>query len=212
MNVFLTGGTGYIGSRLIPALQARGHVIRALVRQGSEDKLPATVEKIFGDPLRIDSYTDKIPPADTFVHLIGTPHPSPAKAKQFQEIDLVSIQVAAKAACEAGVRHFVYLSVAHPASLMQAFIAVRTQGEALLRETGIPATFVRPWYVLGPGHWWPYAILPVYWVMELIPPTRESARRLGLVTIAQMVRALVWAVENPPDQVRILDVPQIRRL
>ena len=60
MNVFLTGGTGYIGSRLIPALQARGHVIRALVRQGSEDKLPATVEKIFGDPLRIDSYTDQI--------------------------------------------------------------------------------------------------------------------------------------------------------
>jgi len=212
MNVFLTGGTGYIGSRLIPALEARGHVIRALVRQGSEGKLPATLEKIFGDPLRIDSYTDKIPPADTFVHLIGTPHPSPAKAKQFQEIDLVSIQVAAKVAREAGVRHFVYLSVAHPASMMQAFIAVRTQGEALLRETGIPATFVRPWYVLGPGHWWPYAILPVYWVMELIPSTRESARRLGLVTIAQMVRALVWAVENPPDQVRILDVPQIRRL
>ena len=54
--------------------------------------------------------------------------------------------------------------------------------------------------------------MPVYWVMELIPSTRESARRLGLVTIAQMVRALVWAVENPPDQVRILDVPQIRRL
>jgi len=146
------------------------------------------------------------------VHLIGTPHPSPAKAKQFQEIDLVSIQVAAKAACEAGVRHFVYLSVAHPASMEQAFIAVRAQGEALLRETGIPATFVRPWYVLGPGHWWPYAILPVYWVMELIPSTRESARRLGLVTIAQIVRVLVWAVEIPPNQVRILDVPQIRRL
>ena len=212
MNVFLTGGTGYIGSRLIPALQARGHVTRVLLRRGSERKLPATVEKSFGDPLRIDSYTDKIPPADTFVHLIGTPHPSPAKAKQFQEIDLVSIQVAAKAARDAGMRHFVYLSVAHPAAMMQAFIDVRTQGEALLRETGIPVTFVRPWYVLGPGHWWPYAILPVYWVMELIPSTCESARRLGLVTIAQMVRALVWAVENPPDQVRILDVPQIRRL
>ena len=212
MNVFLTGGTGYIGSRLIPALQARGHVIRALVRQGSERKLSATAQKIFGDPLRINSYTDKIPAADTSVHLIGTPHPSPAKATQFQEIDLVSIQVAAKAARDAGVRHFVYLSVAHPASMMQAFIAVRRQGEALLRETGIPVTFVRPWYVLGPGHWWPYAILPVYWLMELIPSTRESARRLGPVTIAQMVRALVWAVENPPDQVRILDVPQIRRL
>lgn len=165
---------------------------------------------MIADPLAT-GYSSQIPPADTFVHLIGTPHPSPAKAKQFQEIDLVSIQVASKAAREAGVRHFVYLSVAHPSSMMQAFIAVRMQGEALLRETGIPTTFVRPWYVLGPGHWWPYAILPVYWVMELIPSTRESAQRLGLVTIGQIIRALVWAVENPPEQIRILDVPEIRK-
>lgn len=82
----------------------------------------------------------------------------------------------------------------------------------MLRETSIPSTFVRPWYVLGPGHRWPYAILPVYWVMELLPSTRESARRLGLISIAQMVRGLVWAVENPPEQIRILGVPEMRSL
>ena len=81
----------------------------------------------------------------------------------------------------------------------------------MLRESGLPVTFVRPWYVLGPGHWWPYAIIPIYWIMELIPSTRQSARRLALVNIGQMIRALVWAVENPPDKIRILDVPQIRR-
>ncbi|MGH8092569.1 MAG: SDR family oxidoreductase [Chthoniobacterales bacterium] len=211
MNVFLTGGTGYIGSRLIPALQARGHEVRALVRPGSQKKLPSGVPTVVGDPLRMDSYTNEIAPADTFVHLIGTPHPSPAKTKQFQEIDLVSIQVASKAAREAGVRHFVYLSVAYPARMMQAFIAVRQQGEAMLRATGLPVTFVRPWYVLGPGHRWPYAILPVYWVMKLLPSTRESAIRLDLVTIQQMIRALVWAVENPPEHERIVDVPQLRQ-
>ena len=139
MNVFVTGGSGYIGSRLVPALQVRGHQVRALVRPGAERKLPPNVEKILGDPLRIDSYTEEIPPADTFVHLIGTPHPSPAKAKQFREIDLVSIQVAAKAARESGVRHFIYLSVAHPASMMQGFIAVRMEREAMLRASGLPA-------------------------------------------------------------------------
>ncbi len=40
--------------------------------------------------------------------------------------------------------------------------------------------------------------------------TRETARRLGLVTLAQMVDALVWAVEHPPEGVRIVDVPAIR--
>jgi nucleoside-diphosphate-sugar epimerase len=97
-NVFITGGTGYIGSRLIPALQALGHQVRVLVRSGSEKKLPPNVETIQGHALIADSYTDHISPADTFLHLIGTPHPSPAKAKQFQEIDLVSIEVATKAA------------------------------------------------------------------------------------------------------------------
>ena len=31
MNIFVTGGTGYIGSRVIPELLARGHTVRALV-------------------------------------------------------------------------------------------------------------------------------------------------------------------------------------
>jgi uncharacterized protein YbjT (DUF2867 family) len=212
VNIFVTGGTGYIGSRLISALRSREHRVRALVRKSSHGKLPPGTEEVIGEPLRMDSYTNEISPADTFVHLIGTPHPSPAKAKQFQEIDLVSVQVASKAARDAGVRHFVYLSVAHPARAMKAFIAVRQQGEAMIRVSGIPATFVRPWYVLGPGHRWPYAILPIYWLLARIPQTRESARRLGLITIEQMIKALLWAVENPPAEIRILDVPQIRKL
>lgn len=211
-TICVTGGTGYIGRRLIPRLINRGHDLRAIVRAGSEQKIPAEVTTIVADPLVEGSYTEKIRGCDTFVHLIGVPHPSPAKAAQFRAIDLPSVRVAANAARQAGVRHFIYLSVAQPAPMMQAFIDVRAEGEALIRESGMQATFVRPWYVLGPGHWWPYAILPFYWVAELLPATRESARRLGLVTISQMLNALVWAVDNPPDEVRIIDVPKIRAL
>jgi hypothetical protein len=64
--------------------------------------------------------------------------------------------------------------------------------------------------VLGPGHRWPYALVPLYWVAERLPSTRENARRLGLVTIAQMVGALVRAVENPTAGVRVVEVPGIR--
>jgi uncharacterized protein YbjT (DUF2867 family) len=211
-SVFVTGGTGYIGSRFIPLLRRRSHEIKALVRGGSEKKLPAGATGVVGDALKIDSYIEQVRGADTFVHLIGVPHPSPAKANQFREIDLVSIKVAIKAAREAEVQHFVYLSVAHPAPVMKEFIAVRSAGEQMIRESGINATFVRPWYVLGPGHWWPYAVLPVYWVLETIPKTKESAERLGLITIGQMLTALAWAVENPLSGVQILDVPKIREL
>jgi uncharacterized protein YbjT (DUF2867 family) len=144
--------------------------------------------------------------------LIGVPHPSPTKAKQFQEVDLVSIKAATNAARDAGIRHFVYLSVAHPAPVMKAFIEVRQQGEELIRATGIRATFVRPWYVLGPGHRWPYLIVPIYRILEQLPATRESARRLGLVTLPQIVTAIVWSVENPPAEIQIVDVAKIRQL
>ena len=212
MKVFVTGGTGYMGSRLIPLLIQRGHEVKALAREGSATKLPAGTTPVIADPLRIDSYTGQVRGADTFVHLIGVAHPSPAKAKEFREIDLPSVQVAVKAAYESGIGHFIYLSVAQPASMMRAFIAVRSEGERLLRESGIPATFIRPWYVLGPGHRWAYALLPFYWICEWLPATRESARRLGLVTISQMLGTLVWSVENPAEGVRILDVPKIREL
>ena len=210
LNVFITGGTGYIGNRLIPELVRRGHKVRALVRSGSQHKLAAGAEGLVGDALSADMFKDAIAPADTFVHLIGVPHPNPAKAGQFRAVDLVSIEAAVKAAHHAGIRHFVYLSVAHPAPIMKVFQEVRQLGEQLIRDTGMDATFVRPWYVLGPGHRWPIPLLPLYWIAERLPPFQESARRLGLVSIGQMIDALVWTIENPPHGIRVMNVPDIR--
>src|SRR5438105_6865573 len=176
-TIFVTRGTGYMGRRLIPLLASRGHKITAVARQGS--RLPPEATAIIANPLLHGSYTKAIAPADTFIHLIGTPHPSPAKAKQFREVDLVSIQVAVKAAHDAGVQHFVYLSVAQPAPVMKAFLEVRHAGEGMSRASGMAATFVRPCYVLGPGHRWPYPLLPFFGLLERLPATRETARRLG---------------------------------
>jgi uncharacterized protein YbjT (DUF2867 family) len=165
---------------------------------------------VVGDALDAASYAADVPPADTFVQLVGVPHPNPAKAAQFRSVDLASARAGIEAAGASGVRHFVYVSVAQPAPVMQAYIEARAEGEAALRASGLDATILRPWYVLGPGHWWPYALVPGYWLARAFPPTRELALRLGLVTVAQMVGALVRAVENPASGVRIVDVPAIR--
>ena len=69
------------------------------------------------------------------------------------------------------------------------------------------ATIVRPWYVLGPGHWWPYGLLPMYWLLERIPSTSERAKRFCLVTIDQMVKTLIAAIESPVQGVKIVEVP-----
>jgi uncharacterized protein YbjT (DUF2867 family) len=209
-RVFVTGGTGYMGRRLIPELSRRGHTVMALTRSGSESKLPQGCSAVFGNVLDRSTFAGMVAPADCFVHLVGVPHPSPAKAKQFREIDAVSVREAAHAAKSAGVAHFIYLSVAMPAPVMKEYQAVRAEGEALILELGLNATFVRPWYVLGPRHQWPRLMKPLYWICERIPATRPGALRQGLVTLEEVITALVFAVENPAAGTRIFDVPAIR--
>jgi hypothetical protein len=65
--------------------------------------------------------------------------------------------------------------------------------------------------VLGPGHRWPHLLRPAYWLAERLPSTRETARRLGLVTLSQMTAAIVRAIEDPPASgTRVVEVPEIR--
>jgi hypothetical protein len=124
---------------------------------------------VVGDALDPSTFAPAVTPADTIVHLVGTPHPSPSKAAEFRRVDLPSILASVEAARRAQAAHLVYVSVAHPAPVMHAYIEARS--------------------------------------------TRDTARRLGLVTLRQMVTALVRAVENPPaiGSIRIVDVPGIRR-
>jgi len=214
VDVFITGGTGYVGRHLIPALLGCGHRVRALARETSLARVPGGAQAVAGDALDEASVAAALRPDDTVVHLIGTPHPSPAKAKQFEEIDLASIRATVNAARKVGIAHLVYVSVAQPAPVMRDYLWVRSLGEAMIKEAGLTATILRPWYVLGPGHRWPMILLPFYKVAERIPALRESAERLGLVTIGEMVNVLVHAVENPPDQgkICIINVPAIRRV
>lgn len=212
LQIFITGGTGYLGRRLIAQLLRRGHKVRALAREASARKLPEGCEIILGNALERESFEDKISPAGVFVHLVGVSNPNPAKAEEFRRIDFASVRAAAPAGKAAGIRHFVYVSVAHPAPLLKAYWRTRMECEEIIRGTGVPATFLRPWYVLGPGHYWPYLIMPMYWLFEKIPATRATAQRLGLVKLKQMLAALVWAVEHPPEKVRILEVAQIREI
>lgn len=210
--VFITGGTGYIGKRLIPILLDRGHQVIALVRPGSEGKVPFGAEICIGSPFDAETIAECIPTRAVFVQLLGVPHPGPAKAKAFFEIDLPSVKASALAASKAGVSHFVYLSVAmEPSGIMKDYQTVRQQGEAYIEALRLPHTFLRPWYVLGPGHWWPLLLWPVYQLLKLLPFTRKKAYAFGWITLRQMLAALVTAVENPVEK-RVMEVAEMKGL
>ena len=211
-HVVVIGSTGYLGSRLIPKLIERGHAVTAVVRPGSRSHELTGCRIVQADPLDPACLQPHLQAGDTVVQLVGVPKPAPWKGPQFRAVDLVAGRASIDAAQAARVDHFVYVSVAHPAPIMKDYIAVRRECEARLEAAGLRATILRPWYILGPGHWWPLVLQPVYRLMEMIPSTHEAACRLGLVTIHDMLTTLVWSIEHPPESIRVIEVPEIRRL
>ena len=206
-KIFVTGATGYIGSRLIVELSKRNYVVRALVRRKN---LNIGCETVLGNPLSNETYKSAVDGFDTFIHLVGVSHPNPAKKEQFHSVDYVSIRESVKAALSAAINHFIYISVAHPAPIMKDYIMIRKECEQMIIESGLNATILRPWYVLGPGHRWPYLLIPFYKILEKLPSTKETAQRLGLVTINQLIAAMCQVIVNPAERIRIISVNEIK--
>ena len=123
---FITGATGYIGSRLIPEL-------RALVRPGSKANARGECAVTVGDVLNSRTFAMEVPPADTFIHLAGVPRPAPWKGDVFRAFDLPSVQASLAAAQQANVAHFIYISVAQPAPVMKAYVPV-SRDRAIARK------------------------------------------------------------------------------
>jgi uncharacterized protein YbjT (DUF2867 family) len=210
-EVFITGATGYIGKRLTKLLLQKGHKVIALVRKGSEHKVITGAEVVAADPFDPNSFQTVIPKGAVFVQLLGVAHPSPKKARQFKEIDLRSVKASVDAAVSAGVSHFVYISVAMaPSKIMAAHQSVRKEGEEYGKSKKLNCSFIRPWYVMGPGHYWPVLLLPVYGLAELVPAWRKRARGMAPVTIHQVLRTLIKVVEADPVPLRIIEIREIR--
>lgn len=208
--VVISGATGYLGRPLAARLIANGHRVRAVTRVTSVTRVPVGVEPAVADPLDARSIARCVPCGATFVHLVGTPRPAPWKGREFESVDRPAAMASIQAAAMAGAGHFIYVSVAHPAPVMRAYVDVRKACEESLAASGLRHTILRPWYVLGPGHWWPYALTPLYAMAGLVPAWRESARRLGLVTHGEMIAAFEWAVANRPEGSRVMGVAEIR--
>jgi len=210
--IFITGGTGYIGKRLIKQLVAKGYDVTALVRKGSEHKLPPGVRAIIGDPFDATTFQNWIPKGATFIQLLGVSHPSPRKKELFRSIDLQSVKASAVAAVKAGVSHFIYVSVAMAETkMMKDYRDVRKESEALLLSKNLTCTFIRPWYVIGPGHLWPLFLSPLYGAAYFFPSAKDKAKALSLVTIRQLLNTLEKAIDAPPQKLRVFEVNHIKR-
>ena len=187
MTVLVTGATGYVGAHLVPALQARGHAVRALVRDEARSGgagLPSGVEVSRGDVTDVGSLSGAFAPGpdgrgvDAVVHLVGIIDERPAQGVTFERIHVDGTRNVAYAAREAGVGRFVHMSAngARPDG-RSAYQTTKWRAEEVVRGAGFEHLVVfRPSTLFGdpgPDHpefakrLWetlvkPFPVLPVF--------------------------------------------------
>ena len=146
MEVLVTGATGFVGSRLIPALLAAGHSVTAMVRDQSRYDPPEGVEVVEGDlldPPSIQGAFDGIEVAYYLVHSLSA-------GSDFADRDRRAARNFAEAANEAGVERVIYLGgLGETGEELSEHLRSRREVESYLAEGKYALTTLRAAIIIG---------------------------------------------------------------
>src|SRR5437879_4522346 len=112
MRVFVTGGTGFIGKRLVDAMLARGWDILALARS-PERARPLSergIELVMGDLTSPESYVDRLKECDGVAHLAAVYEFGATDPARLFRVNVEGTRDILRAAADAGVPRIVYCS------------------------------------------------------------------------------------------------------
>lgn len=144
-RILVTGGTGFLGFRVVAALVEVGAAVTVLVRQGQEEKLQAfgdRVHLIYADVWNKASLKGRARGHRVIVHLVGSTRAEPERGLTYQQINLVSARNVTGMAVSDGVPRMILLSaVMRP--LSGEYIRSKREAEEYLRNSGLNWTVVR---------------------------------------------------------------------
>jgi tryptophan-rich sensory protein/uncharacterized protein YbjT (DUF2867 family) len=149
-SILITGATGYVGARLLRALENQSRQIRCLARRPEmlAGRTGANTEIVPGDVLDPDSLARALEGVDTALYLIH----SMGSAGSFEQVDRQAARNFASAAAQAGVRRIIYLGgLGDCQQPLSAHLRSRHEVGEVLRGTGVQVIEFRASIVIGSG-------------------------------------------------------------
>ena len=144
-RILVTGATGFIGRRLVPALIEEGHEVRAMTRHPETYDGPG--EPVAGDVHDAASLVEPLRGVDVAYYLVHS-----LDDADFERKDAEAAKAFATAAADQGVTQIVYMGgLGDDDGDMSAHLRSRREVEGLLGSSGIPVTVLRAAIVVGHG-------------------------------------------------------------
>jgi uncharacterized protein YbjT (DUF2867 family) len=198
MRVFLTGGTGFVGSEVLRQLTAAGHTVRALVRPGSEDKLVVRqgVEIHRGDANDPASLDGAMAGCEAVIHLIGIIREFPAKGVTFARLHVEATSHVLAETQRQGIRRYLHMSAngTGPGS-SSGYFRSKWQAEELVRASGLDWTIFRPSLIHGEGDQFVNMLARLIRLSPLLPVVGDGQYRLAPVFVQDVAAAFTRGLE-----------------
>jgi uncharacterized protein YbjT (DUF2867 family) len=211
MKVLLTGATGYVGGRLLPALEARGVELRCMVRRPDalRGRVGPATEVFAADALDRDSVALALEGVDTAYYLIH----SMGAGQDFASRDLQAARLFGAAAAAAGVRRIVYLGGLGSATTgLSEHLRSRQETGAALGESGAPVVELRASVILGSGSLSFEMFRALVERLPIMICPRWVSVKTQPIAVEDVIAYLVSALDLPAGAERVYEIGGCDRL
>ncbi|MBF0635210.1 MAG: complex I NDUFA9 subunit family protein [Nitrospinae bacterium] len=209
MKVFVTGGTGFVGSYVLQSLRNAGHDVRVLVRKGSERKLPFTdgLSIVHGDQGGDAGWESALEGVDAVIHLVGIIREFPSRGITFQKLHTEATRQIVDAAVRMGVKKIAHMS-ANGASQtgVSAYQRTKWEGERAVTASGLEWTIFRPSVIFGdPVGRMEFAseLAKVVRIAPVFPVFGGGMFKLSPVAVENVAECFVKALAEPSAKNRV---------
>lgn len=203
--VLLTGGTGYVGGRLIPLLERRGVRLRCLARDPGKlrPRVAADTEVVSGDVFDVASLNAALQGVEIAYYLVH----SMANSRDFERQDSQAAENFGGAARQAGVRRLIYLGgLGADDHELSPHLRSRHEVGDLLRNSGVECIEFRSSLVIGNGSLSFDLLRALTDRLPIMICPRWLATPTQPIAIDDMLAYLIAALDLPPGGSRVFEV------